>query len=247
MSWRFRREIGCVILVLASIGGSGVYLHCSQEVASHKRSSFENRVESRVAEFDVRGRPLVRAVLDLADQYQLPLGIEYVDSEAMWRPLNLKLSNKSVHEILEALVAQLPQYALRVSSGVVEIYSPKARADRSNLLNTVLNHFETSGQSPRMTSWSIHASMMSERHQMPNLAGSVLEPGHEPKITLNLKERKVYEILDALVAQNGESLWVTLVPPKKLSEPGPKLWEVYHLGARDLIMSDLKRAFPPDK
>jgi hypothetical protein len=165
----------------------------------------------------------------------------------VWHPITLKLSNKSVQEILETLVAQLPQCKVRVSSGVVEIYSPKARADASNLLNTVVNHFESSGQSPRMTSWAIHAAVMSERHQMSGLAGSVMEPGHEPKITLNLKDRRVYEILDALVAQDGESLWVSVVPPQMLSEPGPKLWEVYHLGAQDLVMSDLKRAFPPER
>ena len=246
MRRRFLRKVGWSILSLVCISDSNIFLNAGQEATKQKHPSFERRIESRVAKFDAEGRPMVRAILDLADEYQIPLGIEYIDRDAVWRPLKLKLIDKSVREILERLVAQLPQYKLKVSSGVVEIYSPTARADASNLLNTTINHFESSN-TPRMTSWALHDAMASERHQVPNLAGSVLEPGHEPKITLNLKGRRVYEILDDLVAQRGQSLWVPVVPPQKLSEPGPKLWEVYPLGAKDLVMDDLNRAFPPDK
>ncbi|HEV2349766.1 MAG TPA: hypothetical protein VG028_07980 [Terriglobia bacterium] len=247
MRRKFRRKIGRLILVVACLSDSTVLLNANQEVAERKRPSFERRVESRVAQFDAKGRPLIRAILDLANEYELPLGIEYIDREAVWQPLNLKLSNKSVCEILEALVAQLPQYKMRVSAGAVEIYSPKARADASNLLNTVVENFAVTDKSPRMASAAIYAAMMSEHHEMCCLAGSVLESVGEPKTTINLKNRKVYEILDALVAQNGESLWVPLVPPQRLSAPDPKLWEVYQLGWQDLVMSDLKRAFPPER
>jgi hypothetical protein len=73
MRRRIRREIGWLILALVTIGGSSVFLYASQEVTRQKRASFERRIESRVAEFDAKGRPFVRVVLDLAYKYQLPL------------------------------------------------------------------------------------------------------------------------------------------------------------------------------
>jgi hypothetical protein len=43
--------------------------------------------------------------------------------------------------MVEAIVKQDQQYSVSFSSGVVDIFSPRAREDRSNLLNKVLKDF----------------------------------------------------------------------------------------------------------
>lgn len=236
-----------VAVAVASLIPSSDSLKATQETPRRKQPSFDQRLGIRVLRYDTGPRPFVRAVLDLVSKYQLPLGLEYVDREALRRPLNLRLNNKSVREILQALVAQVPQYRLRISPDVIEVYSPKARADASNFLNTVVANFARTGQTPRMVSLAIYSAVTAERHQVCCGIVNVLEPGDAPTVTLALRDKRAYEILDALVARM-QGFWIPVVPPEKLSVPGPKLWEVYQLEyGPNLAMADLERAFPPEK
>lgn len=247
MRGTIERPLLCVIVALAGFGISSVVLNATQEKAGKRQLTFDERLESKVAQYDTGGRPFVGAVLDLVCRYQLPLGLEYVDREAVRKPLNLKLTNKPVREILQALVAQVPQYRLRISPDVIEVYSPKARADASNFLNTVVANFARTGQTPRMVSLAIYSAVTAERHQVCCGIVNVLEPGDAPTVTLALRDKRAYELLDALVARM-QGFWIPVVPPEKLSVPGPKLWEVYQLEyGPNLAMADLERAFPPEK
>jgi len=227
----------------AALAGSAVLLWGTQ---GREAQTFDQRLESKVAAFDTRGRPLARVVLDLASEYKLPLGIEYVDRGAVRRRLDLRLTNKTVRDILGALVDQLPQYRLSISPGVVEIYSPQAREDKSNVLNVVIDDFAAT-ETPRLTSYALYQALMDRLHQPCCLIGNVMESGDARPMALHLQRMRVYEILNALVAQDGQSLWVPTVPPEQLSALGAKPWEVYELGWPELVMGTLQRLFPPDK
>ncbi|PYU96790.1 MAG: hypothetical protein DMG25_00685, partial [Acidobacteria bacterium] len=210
---------------------------------------FTERLESQVAEFDAAGRPFVQLVLDVAYEYELPLGLEYVDADAMKQPMNLKLRNERVREVLLAAVAQLPQYRLEVTPHMLKIYSPKARSDSCNLLNTTIHDFKCLAQSPRMASMEVYAAMMSQLHVPCCEAGDVLDSGHPRTVSLDLQDKKVYELLNAIVAQNGETVWVALVPPEKLSDRKAKLWEIYGLGPgwERILLRDLRGTFGTGK
>src|SRR5437879_3808087 len=140
--------------------------------------SLSARLQTPVAAFDAAGRPFVRIILDLAYEYQLPLGLEYVDAEAMERPLSVKLQNKRVRDILQDVLALLPQYRLKVTPLILEIYSPKARTDSSNLLNTSIDNFKCLDQSPRMASVAVYSAMMSQIHVPCCQFGNVMDSGH---------------------------------------------------------------------
>lgn len=49
------------------------------------------------------------------------------------------------------------------------------------------------------------------------------------KITLHLQNAKVYEVLNALVSENGKAIWTVIRSPDKLSELQGGIWYIYPL------------------
>ncbi len=58
-------------------------------------------------------------MIELAYEHQVPMAIEYADHEATTRPINLEFHNKSLREMVEAMVKQDQQYRVSFSNGVV--------------------------------------------------------------------------------------------------------------------------------
>jgi hypothetical protein len=71
--------------------------------------------------------------------------------------LPLEFHNKSFREIVEAeaIVKKDQQYRVSFSNGVVDIFSPGAREDRSNLLNKVLKDFSVTEMETRQADFQL--------------------------------------------------------------------------------------------
>ncbi len=131
-------------------------------------SDFEQKADSLVERFSTSGRTLVDSVIELAYNYQVPMAIEYADREATTRPLNLEFHNKSFRGIVEAIVKEDPQYRVSFSNGIVDIFSPMAREDSSNLLNRIIKDFSVTEME---TGWPIlNYSALSYNQRVPAVA-----------------------------------------------------------------------------
>jgi hypothetical protein len=194
-------------------------------------SSFESKLNSRIGHFKISGETLVAIVLDLAYEFQLPTGIEYVDHEATTRPINLELNNESVRGILLAIVQQVPEYKVSFSNGVVDVYLPKAREDSSNLLNKPIKNFAISELDTGEANMELFCALSHEVTPSGGCFGSIAIGQWGPlRITVHLENAKVYEILNAMVAQNGKAIWTVIAPPDRLSKiPVGGLWHIYPL------------------
>jgi hypothetical protein len=210
--------------------------------------SFRQRLATRIGTFDSNHQSLVATLLRIIYEHHLPLGLEYVDRDAARRPLDVHLRDTSVQETIQSLVDQLPEYRVTFGPGVVEVYSPKARADPSNLLNTVIESFQATNQTTRMASAALHEALAATLHPVSPPFGNILDSPSAPKLSLYLRGKKVYEILDAIAAKDGSIMWAVAVPANKLSALQPELWRLYELGFPNwevLAREDLLRLFPP--
>lgn len=200
----------------------------ASDTHSAQVSVFERKLQARVERFDTSGRTLVASVLDLAYEYELPMGLEYIDHDAVTRPIDLDLRGESVRGILVALVQQASEYRVSFSDGLVDIYSPKARDARSNLLNMVIKNFSVSSLDTRRADVELVCALA---HQLvpPGGCGGSIAPGQwgQVKITLHMENARIYEVLNAIVAQNGKAVWFVMAPPEQLSKfPMGGLWHI---------------------
>jgi hypothetical protein len=194
-------------------------------------SSFEEKLDRRVERFDTSGRTLIASVIDLAYEYQLPTGIEYLDHEATTRPIDLQLHDESVRGILVAIIQQTPEYRVSFSEGIVDIYVPKAREDPSNLLNKFIKDFAVAGLDTHDADLQLSCALARELEPAGGCGGSIALGQWGPvKITVHLQNAKVHEILSAIIAQNGKAIWTVMASPEKLSKiQFGGLWHIYPL------------------
>lgn len=209
--------------------------------------SFEAKLAQRVERYNAAGRSLTDAVLDLAFEYQLPLGVEYVDRGAALRPIEIELRQKSVREILGALVATAPEYRIDFSGEIVHLFSPVARQDSSNLLNTVIPNFEVSEIDPYMADMELICALHRQL-QPPAGCGGSHPIGSPQRISIHLRRARLYEILDAIAAKQG-AVWFVNVRPETLSKNQPDIWHIYELVSPfDRVAKEkLQGLFPPGR
>jgi hypothetical protein len=221
---------------------------CSQRRSGSERIhlSFQEKLDTRISKLDARGRTLISTVLSFAYTYELPVGIEYVDHNSVSRPLKIVLSNTSVRESLRDAVSKLPEYSISFSDGVIQLYSNHARLDRSNLLNTVIRNVDLSGSDPVMLSADLFALL----HRQTRSEGAItfsapLGQLGSQKIAIHMRNAKVYEILDKIIADLGNAIWVVRVPPERLSDLSGTLWYIYPLTPnwQHVILNDAKSLF----
>jgi hypothetical protein len=194
-------------------------------------TTFEKSLARHVPRFDTSGRTLVACVVDLAYEYQLPMAIEYVDGDATKRSLNVHLHNQSLRQILEGIIRQSPKYRVDFSQGLVDIFNPESRGDASNPFNAVIRDFAVTKQETRQADSQLFCAL-NRQIDSSQFCGGSLAIGQWPsvQITLHLQDAKVYEILNAIVAQNSRAIWTLMVRPDELSKPQPSnLWYVYPL------------------
>jgi hypothetical protein len=206
-------------------------LFCSDSglAAPEQNRSFQERLHTRIERYESGGKPLIGALLDILYRYRLPAGIEYVDADAVRKPLNVSLRNSTVKDALLALVQQSAEYHLDFSSGLVEVYSPRARADRSSMFNIVIRNFHVKDADPGVAGFQLFGSLSTTLRPDEGFGGSFGPVGDSRKVTLHLHNTKVYEILNTIVAQHRESLWVVGVRPENLSVFQGGLWKFFSL------------------
>jgi hypothetical protein len=220
------RKLNAVLKVWRThVGGS-----LSSGPQSAQASLLELKSGQMVGRFSTSGKTVVASVVELAYRYQLPMAVEYADRDATTRPLNLEFHNQSVRRILEAIVRQAPHYRVSFSNGIVDIFSPEAREDASNLLNVAIKDFSVIEMETREADCQLFCALSHEVNSAW-CGGSVAVGQWEPvRITLHLQNAKVYEVLNAIVAQNGRAIWtVTASPEKRSNLQSGGIWYIYPL------------------
>ena len=192
-------------------------------------SNFEQEIDSVIERFSTSGRTLVDSVIELAYKHQVPMAIEYADLEATTRPLNLAFHNKSFRGIVEAIVKEDPQYRVSFSNGIVDIFSPMAREDSSNLLNKLMKDFSVTEMETRSADFQLFCALV-QAAGSGGCAGSLAVGQWDPiRITLHLQNVRVYEILNAIVAQNGKAIWTVTASNLASFPQCCGLWYIYPL------------------
>jgi hypothetical protein len=213
----------------AALWAGAASLHLPQN-ETRKTTSFEDKLNTRVGQFDTSGRSLYASLFDLACAYKVPLTVEYADHIAATQPIDLHFRDEYLRNIFSVLAAQIPEYRVSFSNGLIDVYMPSARADSSNLLNIVIQDFAVTNADTQRANMELFCAVISQTHGGA-CAGSIApHQWGDKKITLSMHTVRVYEILNAIVAQNGEAAWTVIVPPEKLARlQNGGNWHIYPL------------------
>jgi hypothetical protein len=193
----------------------------------------QSKLDRQIPDFRTSGRTMMTTIIDIAFEFQLPMGIEYVDREAITRPLYLEFHDQSIRSILRGIIAQGPAYRISFSGEVVQIDSPKSLQDPSNPFNRSIQDFSVTDVDTRNADLTLVCELGKDLGPQTFCGGSIATGQWGPRlITLHLQNSKVYEILDAIVHENGQAIWIVMAPDSKLPQTkAGALWHIYPLRA----------------
>lgn len=235
-----------VLVVLLTVGVTALFGRTVRVQDSHQRaSSFSEKLDAIIPDFEASGRPMAEIAVQMAYRYKLPAAIEHVDREALQKPLHLRLRGQTVRGLLAAIVASVPGYRIDFSQSLVDIYTTAARQDPSNPFNMPILHFDVDGLDTHLADAQLLCDIGRQLHGHSGCGGSVAGgQWGDRKITLHLENKRVYEILNAIVAQNGQALWAPIVQPQYGSQLlTGNFWYVYPLDPtfEGLAMEELQK------
>lgn len=206
-----------------SLGGSAPPVHGRQACQLSKLPT------KLVDSFRADKVSLIDALLQLARQEQIPLGIEYVDFEALEKPIAVNLGPATISEVLDAILKQGSGYSWSVQDCVVNVSHASISENSGNLLNTRLPRFSVPSVSLQEGSHVLEMTLDHEIHpQVQRWFGS-FPAGTSPKRIgpLDLHNITVKQAVNRLVAEAGGAAWIVQVPPGKLGRlPSYGLWRI---------------------
>jgi len=221
--WKWSAHRLLVFMLLLFTGGS------VSVATNNGRDELHEKLTARVKDFNSNNSPLIPTLLRVASDYDLPMGIEKVVSEALDKPIDVSLRQVTVAQLLDVCVHKLPGYSWASQDGVILVYGADELDDPSNLFNFVIPAFEAHDESLNAANFGLVIKLYKEKDKPKTIVGSY--PGsmefEDHRLTLTMRNAKVRQILNRLVASYGSAVWIARVPPDRLSQrPHAGLWTI---------------------
>jgi hypothetical protein len=129
----------------------------------------------------------------------------------------------------------------------VQVYSPAARklSPNSNLLNVTLDSFTVKDVDTQRAGAALFSAVSRKMFPKDGIFESIWT-SQRANVTLEVKNAKAYEILGAIVARDGSSVWLVRHRSDALGEM-TDLWHIYDLDPTTLesaALEDAHRLFP---
>jgi hypothetical protein len=194
------------------------------------RTVSDGFLSAKVDRFSVHKMSMVGALLLLGRQEKFPLGIEYIDQQAISKTLTLNIKGSTIAGALNAIVKTGKGYRWNIRNGVIDISNANMPADSGNLLYKQIPLFALPYRMPLEQANSIlRISLATAIHPGLGTAGDFPVPTAATAVVgpLVLHHASVRDILNSLVRGAQQAAWIVNVPVVQLSSlPASGLWIV---------------------
>lgn len=208
-----------------------VQIAAGQRVAASPQepAALEARLQTRVTNYELVADDFVEALLKVAGEYKIPVGIVWVRTPAALRGVRLSKKDTTVQDIIQALVKTQPEYTMTAKGGLVHVFARGVVPDRENFLTLKVPEFEVHNQvvelAERRLGDIIRAAVSPPKPVAGGMRGgtigSLLVEVGDPSLTLKLQGVAAEDVLDALTLASGRGVWlVTFAPAGQLTLTG---------------------------
>ncbi len=209
------RTIAKSLLLLILFTGSKVF-----------GQSRDARLGQRIAKYNSEKTTPLEQLIELAQKFQIPMGIEWVDDSADTLTPSINLRGTTPKGVMVQILAQKQGYTFTVEEGIVHISQISLAHDPRNFLNISFPQYTVQKASLREAAYWLGVSLKRFLHPERNMGGgfggSSLEADFDvPMISFSGNDLTVRQILNKLVLAHGKSLWVLRQNSQLLMEGEP--------------------------
>jgi hypothetical protein len=174
------------------------------------------KLSKRVSTYDIGRLSLVGALVRVSNDFQIPMGIVWVNAPSARAERPFVWNNATIQEIIQTIANTQPGYQFQVRNGVVHVF-PQI-SDDQNFLKIKIAEFNVHNVYAEMAYFKLRALVKPPEHG--NRLFSIAGPG-DSKVTVELKNPSIEDALDALAVTSNRKIWiVTFIDDPSLSPRG---------------------------
>lgn len=161
-------------------------------------------LNKRVADYSLGPSSLVEALVRVSNDFQIPMGIAWVDSPTANARTRFAWKNMTVQEILDDIVRIQRSYDVQFKNGVLQV-SPSREliSDNQNFLKLRLESFEAHDDFVEIASLKLHMLVTPRKNGQLSIGAT-----GDSKVHLELTNPTVEDALDALAVASNRKIWV---------------------------------------
>lgn len=224
---------------------------------SAESDALESKLSAPVHDYSLTANNFAEGLIRVATQFQIPMGIEWVNTPTARTQLTLDWKDVTLQEILDEITKTQPGYEVRVSNGVVHVCSMKIPPNQ-NFLHLKIKLFEAHhdvvDMAERRLRDLVQSNLVAPKSDGGGRGGSLAANVGETTVELQLRDVTVETILDSLATASTRKIWVvtfvdsfiptasgfrrtlTLWNDAPVPDDQQPVWDTFHWG--DPIPSD---------
>ena len=185
--------------------------------------SLDQKLRQNCATYDSDKRTTLEQLIELAQRFQIPMGIEWVDrpDDATAKPIHLR--NVNVAEVISHILNQQAGYRFVVEDALIQVSATGLADDPLNFLNIRFPSYSVKDDSLLEAEYWLRVWIRRSLHPGQNEGGghggaSSQTDFNDPTITFSVTNATVREILNKITVAQGNCLWVVHLNPSQLME-----------------------------
>jgi hypothetical protein len=175
-----------------------------------------NSSADEVQGYSLEANSFIDALLKLSAQFQFPLGVEWVKSADMLKPVRFSQTHTTVKDIIQSVVSMHAGYDWRTEDGVIHVFQRDLVKDSRNPLNITLD------------SWPCRREMIAREVEfyldmgVRAVVAPKIESGGwgasfgsnpaEPKFQFNCTDVSVRYVLNRIIKVSTQNIWIATFP-----------------------------------
>lgn len=192
--------IARIVFVFLTFQYAALALPPPRQVSAGLTSSL-NKLVSNYAPGDLT---MIEALIHVSNDFQIPMGIAWVDSKSACAKTRFAWKNLRVQKIIESILSTQPGYKILIKNGVVQISPPKDLIpDDENFLRLTLDSFRAQGDFIEIASFKLHMLVTPRKYGQLSIGAT-----GDSKVDVELKNCMVEDVLDALAMASNRKIWI---------------------------------------
>ncbi len=187
----------------------------------------QSKLIQKVNAFDSDSLSTVGQLIDFAQHFQIPMGIEWIDNSNERAPESVHARNTTAQRILQQIVQEKPGTTFRLSGGVVHVFTSSRVSDGQNFLNLRIPHFQVENESLLGAEWLLRVAIHEVLNPRPGGYGGGHGHGVPRRDTFDVRNLSfsinnatVRQILNTIAVKQGNALWVVRLKQNEMMDNG---------------------------
>ncbi len=192
--------LATIVLLLFAFQSSGT----TSPPRSPMPDDLSSKLSKRVTNYNLGAFNLVGALIRVSTDFQIPMGIAWVNSPVERAELPFAWKEATVAQIIEDIAKTQPGYQVQIKNGVVHILPLQGVIlDHENFLKLKIRSFEVHDAYVEVASFKLHMLVTPRRYGQISIGAT-----GDSKVHIELNDRPVEDVLDALVTASLRKIWI---------------------------------------